>query len=122
MAPTRDDPATGDLYAQASVYVSASEHEGFCVPLLEAMAFDLPVVAYAAGAVPDTLRGAGLLLRRKEPLLWAAAINRVLCDAALRTALISAGRRRLADFAPDLVRDGLAEALHSVGIVPEGRR
>ena len=117
-----DDRATGDLYARASVYVSASEHEGFCVPLLEAMAFDLPVVAYAAGAVPDTLGGAGLLLRRKEPLLWAAAINRVLCDRSLRASLTSAGRRRLADFAPDSVRDRLAEALHSVGIVPDGRR
>ena len=117
-----DDHATGDLYAQASVYVCASEHEGFCVPLLEAMAFDVPVVAYAAGAVPDTLDGAGLLLRRKEPLLWAAAIDRVLRDRALRAALTSAGRRRVADFAPSVIRNRLADALHSVGIVADGRR
>src|SRR4029077_16961596 len=45
-------------YRTAAVYISLSEHEGFCVPLVEAMATDVPVLAYAAGAVPDTLGGA----------------------------------------------------------------
>ena len=47
------------FYRWADVYVSLSEHEGFCVPLVEAMAADVPVLAYAAGAVPETLGGAG---------------------------------------------------------------
>jgi glycosyltransferase involved in cell wall biosynthesis len=109
----------GDLYARASVFVSASEHEGFSVPLLEAMAFDLPVVAYAAGAVPDTLDGAGLLLRHKDPLAWAAVVDRVIRDGALRTALSANGRRRLHDFTPDTVRRQLASALASIGVVPQ---
>ncbi|MEP6783297.1 MAG: glycosyltransferase, partial [Acidobacteriota bacterium] len=53
-----EDLAT--YYRTASVYISLSEHEGFCVPLLEAMAADVPVLAYSAAAVPDTLGGAGV--------------------------------------------------------------
>jgi len=114
-----DDVAVGDVYARASAYVCASEHEGFCVPLLEAMAFDLPIVAYAAGAVPDTMDGAGVLLRSKDPLLWAAALDRVIRDQRLRAALAAAGRRRLQDFTPDAVRGRLASALRSIGVIPE---
>lgn len=114
-----DDAAVGDLYARAAVYVCASEHEGFCVPLLEAMAFDVPVVAYAAGAVPDTLGGAGIVLRNKDPLLWAAVIDRVIHDASLRASLAAAGRSRLQDFGAERVSTVLAQALASAGIVPE---
>jgi L-malate glycosyltransferase len=115
------DQQVGDLYARASVFVSASEHEGFSVPLLEAMAFDVPVVAYAAAAVPDTLDGAGVLLRHKDPLVWASVVDRVIRDPVLRSALVAAGRRRLRDFTPDQVRTRLADALASIGVVPEVR-
>jgi glycosyltransferase involved in cell wall biosynthesis len=115
------DAQVGDTYARASVFVSASEHEGFSLPLLEAMAFDVPAVAYAAGAVPDTLDGAGVVLRHKDPLVWAAVIDRVIRDATLRATLIAAGRRRLADFTPDRVRRRLATALASIAVVPEAR-
>ena len=54
------------FYRWADAYVSLSEHEGFCVPLVEAMAADVPIVAYAAGAVPETLGGNFHVLRRKE--------------------------------------------------------
>ena len=54
------------FYRWADVYVSLSEHEGFCVPLVEAMAADVPVLAYAAGAVPETLGGAGVLFAPKD--------------------------------------------------------
>lgn len=116
-----DNHAVGDLYARAAVFVSASEHEGFSVPLLEAMAFDVPVVAYAAAAVPDTVDGAGLLLRNKDPLVWAAVVDRAITDSALRAGLVAAGRRRLQDFTPEAVRGSLAAALASVGVVPEAR-
>ena len=53
-------------YRMASVYISLSEHEGFCVPLLEAMAADVPVLAYSAAAVPDTLGGAGVQFAPKD--------------------------------------------------------
>ena len=51
-------------YEKADVFVTASDHEGFCVPLLEAMSFDVPVVARATSAIPETLGGAGILARR----------------------------------------------------------
>ena len=86
-------------FATADVFVCLSEHEGFCIPLLEAMYHGVPVVAYAAGAVPETLGGAGLVLDRKDPVTVAAAVHRVVSDAALRDRLVAAGYDRLADFA-----------------------
>jgi glycosyltransferase involved in cell wall biosynthesis len=86
-------------YRAADLFVCLSEHEGFCVPLLEAFRFDVPVVAYAAGAVPDTLGGAGVLLRRQDPLLLAELMGILLHDTALRQRLVSGQRRRLKDFA-----------------------
>ena len=53
-------------FRMARVYISLSEHEGFCVPLLEAMAADVPVLAYAAAAIPDTLGGAGVQFSPKD--------------------------------------------------------
>lgn len=86
-------------YAAADVFVCLSMHEGFCVPLIEAMRSRLPIVAHAAAAVPETLAGAGVLLDLKDPATVAAAVHRVVTDAALRTALTEAGLARAADFA-----------------------
>ena len=61
-------------YAAADVFVVCSEHEGFCVPLLEAMHYRVPIVAYASTAVPETLGDAGVLLDAKDPCLVAAAV------------------------------------------------
>jgi glycosyltransferase involved in cell wall biosynthesis len=82
----------------ADVYVSLSEHEGFGVPLLEAMANDVPVIAYACAAVPETVGDAALLLPSKDPAVVAAAIDRVVSDPVLRAALVAAGRRRLEEY------------------------
>jgi glycosyltransferase involved in cell wall biosynthesis len=107
-----------ELYRGASLYVTASEHEGFCVPLVEAMAFQLPVVARAAAAIPSTLNGAGVLIDGDDPLLMAAAIGRVLDDVPLRRHLVAAGLRRLEDFARPAIERGLTAALRSAGIGP----
>ena len=69
------------FYRCADVYVSLSEHEGFCVPLVEAMAADVPVLAYAAGAVPETLGGAGVLFAPEG----SRARRRTARDARLRS-------------------------------------
>jgi glycosyltransferase involved in cell wall biosynthesis len=71
-----------------------SEHEGFAAPLVEAMACGLPVVARDAGAVSETVGGAGLLVPYAAPLLAAELVERLLVDEPLRTALIVRGRRR----------------------------
>lgn len=108
------DAELGAHYRAADVYVSASDHEGFGVPLLEAMANDVPVIAYASTAVPETVGDGGLCLPTKEPTTLAAAVHRVVSDRALRDGLVAAGRRRLADF--DLVasRKRFADAVREV--------
>ncbi|MGQ0823997.1 MAG: glycosyltransferase [Actinomycetota bacterium] len=108
------DAALAAYYRNADVMVVCSEHEGFCVPLLEAMHYGVPVVAHAAAAVPETLQHGGLLLPTKNPCTVAAAVDRVLTDAPLRAQLIAAGRDRLAAF--DLARSRAA-LLDAIGTV-----
>lgn len=103
--------ALSAYYAAADVFVSASEHEGFCVPLLEAMHHGVPIVAYAAAAVPETLGAAGLALPTKAPLGVAAAVNRVLTDTRLRATLLDAGAARLAELSLERSRARLLAAL-----------
>jgi L-malate glycosyltransferase len=91
-------------YQGADVFVCASDHEGFCVPIVEAMAHRLPVVAFAAAAVPETLGDAGLLLPSKEPLAFAAAVHRVVEDRRLRTVLARAADARVRSFSLDVAR------------------
>jgi len=85
-------------YRAADVFVCLSEHEGFQVPQIEALHFDIPVVAYATTAVPEILGDGGVLLDTKDPLVVATAVHRVLTDADLRAELIAAGRRRFEEF------------------------
>jgi L-malate glycosyltransferase len=101
-------------YQAADVLVSCSDHEGFCVPLLEAMHHGVPVVAYAAAAVPETLGQAGILLGDKSGLEVAAAVHRVLSDSELRGRLIAAGRRRLSDFGLEATRRRMRQALETL--------
>ena len=78
------------LYDVADIFLSASEHEGFCVPLLEAFHKDVPVIAYAATAVPETMDGAGVLYDEKDPVLVASLINAIVTDGRLRDAILDA--------------------------------
>ena len=91
---------TVPFYRLAQVHVSMSEHEGFCVPLLEAMHHDLPIVAYASSAVPETLGGAEVLIARKGYPVIAEVVHEVVCNSALRGRLIASQRARLPAFAP----------------------
>lgn len=93
------DAARLEAYYQAAdAFVCASDHEGFCVPLVEAMGHGVPVVAHAAGAVPETLGTAGLLVATKQPVVFAATVARALHDVPLRRRLQAAAARRAADF------------------------
>ena len=85
-------------YRHAAVYVSLSEHEGFCVPLVEAMAADVPILAYAAAAVPDTLGGAGVQFAPKDLEHAAELMGALAFDDELRRDVIAGQRRRLQDF------------------------
>jgi glycosyltransferase involved in cell wall biosynthesis len=89
------DAELAAYYASADVFVCCSDHEGFCVPLVEAMHHRLPIVAYGASAVPETVGAAGVVLPAKGPALVAAAVHRVIDDGALRARLAEARRSRL---------------------------
>jgi len=92
-------------YRAAAVFVTVSEHEGVDAPLLEAMAFDVPVVARAFAAIPETLGGAGLLLPPDgDPRLVAEALAEVLGSDETRRGLVAAGRRRQAAVDPEGAR------------------
>jgi glycosyltransferase involved in cell wall biosynthesis len=105
------DAALRAYYEAADVLVVCSEHEGFCVPLVEAMHRRVPIVAYAAAAVPETIGDGGLLLDNKRPCNVAAAVARVLDDERLRSRLLDAGTARLAEFDVATSRRKLLDAL-----------
>ena len=83
-------------YGSADLFLCLSEHEGFGVPLLEAMVFGLPVIAFDAGAVAETLRGGGMLLAEKDPVVVAGLVARVIEDEGLRASILRTQERALA--------------------------
>lgn len=85
-------------YRHATAYISLSEHEGFCVPLLEAMAADVPVLAYGSTAVPDTLGGAGVCFTPKDLEYAAELLGELTFNDSFRAQVIAGQRRRLEDF------------------------
>jgi glycosyltransferase involved in cell wall biosynthesis len=89
-------------YQRSDVFVCLSEHEGFCVPLLEAMGSGVPIVAYRAAAVGDTVADAGVLLDDKDPVVVAAAVHELLEDGERWQRLIDIGRARAATFSLDV--------------------
>lgn len=90
-------------YDVADLFLCASEHEGFCVPIVEAFYKRVPVIAFAAAAVPSTMDGAGVLYDSKDPVLVAALMNAVLSDTAQEDRIVSGqlealARLRTSDF------------------------
>lgn len=104
-------PALEAEWRAADLFVCASDHEGFCVPLVEAMGHELPIVAYAAAAVPETIGEAGLLISDKAPFAFAAAAHRVLSEQGLRDYLRNQARSRVAQLDLLLSTDLFVERL-----------
>lgn len=92
-------------FHRAEVFVCLSEHEGFCVPVIEAMELGVPVVAYAAAAVTETVADAGILLDDKEPLAVARAVRSLLTDEPARREVVARGRSRAATFGLGVTSD-----------------
>lgn len=85
-------------YASADVFLCLSEHEGFCVPLIEAMLFEVPIIAYDSCAVGETLGEGGILMQEKNPLEVAGMLHRVIQDQELRKQIIQNQKERMKHF------------------------
>jgi glycosyltransferase involved in cell wall biosynthesis len=92
--------ALADRYRAAHAFVSLSEHEGFCIPLLEAFHFGVPVVARASGAVPEVAGEAALLAEERDLAVLAELVALAVEDAELAGELRARGRERLPAYAP----------------------
>lgn len=100
-----DDQRLADEYAGADCFVCLSNHEGYCVPLVESMEHDLPIVAYAQGAIPETAGRAALLLDDKPPSLVAEAVLETLANPRLRERMAAGRLERLVDLSHKRVAD-----------------
>ena len=98
-------------YQMSDVFACASEHEGFGVPLVEAMANGLPVVAYDAAAVGETVSDSGIVLRDKRPVTMALALDRVLGDEQLGSSLRDRGIKSAQRFDISVTREQMWIAL-----------
>jgi glycosyltransferase involved in cell wall biosynthesis len=85
-------------YHLADIFLCMSEHEGFCVPLVEAMFFGVPIIAYDRCAVKETLGGSGFLINEKDFLVFAKSIDYLIRNPEAREKIISAQKSRLSDF------------------------
>jgi glycosyltransferase involved in cell wall biosynthesis len=102
-------------YRAASAYVSLSEHEGFGVPLVEAMAFDLPVIAYASAAVAETLGNAGITISEKDPARILEPLIRLHEERSFRGEVIRSQRQRLLRFSRKRIESELRRWLIGAG-------
>jgi len=101
-------------YRAAALFVSMSEHEGFGVPLVEAMLMRVPILAYASTAVADTLGEAGVRFTEKSYAEMAEVGHLLTTDAALRAAVLAGQDERLHAFAPESVEARLRAHLQSL--------
>jgi glycosyltransferase involved in cell wall biosynthesis len=104
------------LYRAADVFICLSEHEGFGMPLIESMLFDLPVVAFAASGIPDTLGEGGLLFDDPSPRAVAALLHMLLKEPGLRRRVLSGQRRNLKRFDATHLRLQFADYLRGLGV------
>ncbi len=108
------DATVAAAYAQCDVLVVTSVHEGYCVPVVEAMSVGLPVVAFRQGALPEVLGTAGVLVESKDPYALSSTIDRVVRDAPLRSRLGDLAKQRMAELDLDTAADRFVTLLCAV--------
>ncbi|MBK8905045.1 MAG: glycosyltransferase [Anaerolineaceae bacterium] len=95
--------ALAAYYRTADVYISMSEHEGFGIPLVESMRFNLPVIAYDCTAVPEVLGSSGVLIKQKRFDVIAELIHQIQTDTDLKQKIIWQQQQQVQKFAPERV-------------------
>jgi glycosyltransferase involved in cell wall biosynthesis len=107
-----DDEKLKSYYLKADMFVTCSDHEGFCVPLVESMALGVPVVALGSSAIPETVGEAGIIWPERDPLLFAETFATLANDEMLRADLAVAGQRRYTEsYRNEKVEERLFESL-----------
>jgi glycosyltransferase involved in cell wall biosynthesis len=101
-------------YLTADIFLCMSEHEGFCVPLLEAMHYGLPIIAYNSTAIPYTLNHSGILVNKKDYREIAELIYIILNDNKLKERLIAQQKLRLQDFSSERLLPKLLRIVESM--------
>ncbi len=101
-------------YLIADLYLCMSAHEGFCIPLVEAMYFHIPIIAHASTAVPDTLAGSGVLVHTRSPEAVARTMNLVLENSTYRQEIIDGQNIRLKQLQPKALEEQYLRILKKV--------
>lgn len=107
-----------DLYAYyrgASAFLCMSEHEGFCIPILEAQYFDIPVIAYDSCAIPETMGKSGVLLYNKEPTVVSYLLDAVMTDEELRNSVLERQRENIELYRKAAMKKRIEELLKKIG-------
>lgn len=101
-------------YKISDCFICMSEHEGFCIPLVEAMYFDVPIIAYSSTAIPSTLEGAGILLDSKDPDVVSDYMNKVITEKEYRDKIIEGQRKRLEHLKLDTLGSEYTKAIKKI--------
>jgi glycosyltransferase involved in cell wall biosynthesis len=109
-----DDTKLASYYKFSDIFISMSEHEGFCVPLLEAMQVGLPILAYYSTGIPYTLDRSGILIRKKNYQEIAELIHIIYEDDDLRNRIVDRQKKRLRDFSRDVITEKLLKIIDSL--------
>lgn len=102
------------LYDLSDIFLCLSEHEGFCVPIVESMLFELPIIAYNAGAVKDTMGEGGIILDKKDPLEVAGVMDYLMKHSELQKQIIDNQKEQLARFDTEVVAKQFLEILNTI--------
>ena len=109
------DSALKSYYLLADAFLMTSEHEGFCVPLIESMSLRVPIVAYATSAIPGTVNGAGLLWSERNPYLLAESVHAIVSQEGIREFLRNLGSERYrSNFTNELIGQKFLNAVRSL--------
>ena len=107
---------TNSVFSGLCCYISMSEHEGFGIPLLEAFASGLPVFAFKSSAVPETMRGAGVLFNRKDFRILAELIHLVNFRPDIRNKIVEDQRKVLEYYNTFPFREKIQEMIRIVSL------
>lgn len=104
------------FYYVADVFLCMSEHEGFCIPLVEAMKFEIPIIAYNSSAIGETLGKGGILLSKKDYLEIAGSVNRMLIDNEVKEKMLDEQKKQMYLFSQEKWEQIFENTIKSLGI------